>query len=369
MQRAALALSLFTAVAQQATAQVFPSSAGPVRVERISEGLEHPWAMAFLPDGRLLVTERPGRLRIVEGGRVSAPLAGAPEVWESGQGGLLDVALARDFAQTGTLFLSYSEPAEGGARTAVARARLEGDGLEDLAVIYRQTPTLQSGRHFGSRIVVAADGALFVTLGDRGRDAGAQDLRSGLGKVIRIRPDGSIPQGNPFVQGGEAPPEIWSWGHRNPQGAALDEDGTLWSVEHGARGGDEINRTLPGVNHGWPVISYGRHYSGAKIGEGTAKEGMAQPLFVWDPSIAPSGLTVYAGELFPDWRGDLFTGGLRAELLARVEMGPDGPTGREERLFEGEFGRIRDVRTGPDGALWFLTDEADGAIFRVAPAD
>ena len=372
MRRAALASGLLALLASPTLAaaqEAFASSAGPLRVETVAEGLEHPWAMAFLPDGRLLVTERPGALRIVDRGRVSAPLDGIPEVWEAGQGGLLDVALARDFAQSGVLFLSYAEPAEGGARTAVARARLAGDRLEDVTVIHRQSPTLQGGRHFGSRIVPAADGTLFVTLGDRGWDAGAQDLTSGLGKVIRIGADGSIPPDNPFAQGGEGAPELWSWGHRNPQGAALDAQGRLWTVEHGARGGDEINRPEPGVNHGWPVISYGRHYSGAKIGEGTEKEGMAQPLFVWDPSIAPSGLTVYEGELFPDWRGDLFTGGLRAELLARVEMGPDGPTGREERLFDGEFGRIRDVRTGPDGALWFLTDEDPGAVFRVTPAD
>jgi glucose/arabinose dehydrogenase len=361
------ALTLLAATG--AGAESFPSSAGPLRVEQVAGGLENPWGLAFLPDGRLLVTEKPGRMRLVEGGRLSAPLGGVPEVFDSGQGGLLDVALARDFAATGTLFFAFSEPAEGGARTAVARARLAGDRLEDVAVIFRQTPVGRGGRHFGARIVPAPDGTLFVGLGDRGMDDGAQDLGGHLGKVIRIAPDGSAPPDNPFAARPGARPEIWSWGHRNIQGAALDAEGRLWTVEHGARGGDEINRPGPGMNHGWPVISYGTQYSGAPIGEGTARPGMAQPLFHWDPSIAPSGMAFVSGGAFADWDGDIVVGALRGALLARVEMREGRPTGREERLLEGELGRIRDVRLGPDGALWLLTDDDPGGVWRVTPAD
>jgi glucose/arabinose dehydrogenase len=352
-----------------AAAETFPSSAGPLRVERVAGGLENPWGLAFLPDGRLLVTERPGRMRIVADGRPSEPLAGLPEVWASGQGGLLDVALSPDFARTGLLFFAFAEPAGNGARTAVARARLDGDRLADVAVIFRQTPVRGGGRHFGARIVPAPDGTLFVGLGDRGMDDGAQDLGGHLGKVVRIRADGSVPPDNPFVGRDGARPEIWSLGHRNVQGAALGPDGRLWTVEHGARGGDEINAPAAGANHGWPVVSYGTHYSGLPIGEGTEKPGMEPPLFHWDPSIAPSGLTFVTGAAFPDWEGDIVVGALKDRLLARVEMEDGRPTGREERLLEDEFGRIRDVRTGPDGALWFLTDEDPGGLYRVTPAD
>ncbi len=369
MRLSGLVVVMLSALGAAALAETFPSSAGPLRVEEVAGGFEHPWAFAFLPDGRILVTERPGSMRLIDNGEASPPLQGVPDVWNAGQGGLLDVALAPDFAESGMLFLSYSEAEGRAARTAVARARLEGDALRDVAVIYRQTPTMAGGRHFGSRIVVAPDGSLFVTLGDRGARQEAQDLGGALGKVVRVRPDGSIPDDNPFLGVAGAAPELWSYGHRNPQGATLDAQGRLWTVEHGARGGDEINRPEAGVNHGWPVISYGRHYSGLPIGEGTKKEGMAQPEFYWDPSIAPSGLAFLDSDLFPDWRGDLFAGALRDQLIARVEMGPDGPTGREERLFEGEFGRIRDVRAGPDGALWFLTDENPGGLYRVAPLD
>jgi glucose/arabinose dehydrogenase len=356
-------------LASAAAAETYPTSAGPVRVERVAGGLSYPWGMDFLPDGRVLVTERSGALRLVTDGAVSDPIAGVPAVYDSGQGGLLDVALSPDFAETGLLFLSYAEPAAGGARTAVARARLAGDRLEDVETIFRQRPALSGGRHFGSRIVPAPDGTLFVTLGDRGARDMAQDPSNLIGKLVRIAPDGAIPPDNPFVGRSGHAPEIYSIGHRNTQGADLDAEGRLWTVAHGARGGDEINRPEAGRNYGWPVISYGRHYSGASIGEGTAKPGMEQPLFYWDPSIAPSGLTVYDGALFPEWRGDLFVGALRGQLLARVEIEDGAPTGVEERLLEGALGRIRAVETGPDGALWLLTDESPGGLWRIVPGE
>jgi glucose/arabinose dehydrogenase len=368
MRRPALLLAALLA-GPSAAAAVIDSSAGPLRLEMVADGLEHPWGLAFLPDGRLLVTEREGRMRLIADGRLSTPLAGVPEVYASGQGGLLDVALAPDFAATGTLFFSYAERAEGGARTAVARARLDGERLADVTVIFRQSPVEGGGRHFGSRLVPLPDGTLFVTTGDRGEDDLAQDPAATIGKVLRIAADGSAPPDNPFVGRAGFAPEIWSLGHRNPQGATLDDRGRLWTVEHGARGGDEINRPEAGRNYGWPVISYGRHYSGLPIGEGTEAPGLEQPLFVWDPSIAPSGLAFYDGALMPEWRGDLFTGGLRAELLARVDLENGVPTGTEERLLDGAIGRLRDVRAGPDGALWLLTDENPGGVWRLAPAD
>ena len=335
-----------------------------------SEELEHPWGLAFLPDGRLLVTERPGRLRIVEAdGRLSKPLANLPEVAHRGQGGLLDVALDPDFASNRTIYLSYAEPGEGGAGTAVARAVLGDTGLSDVAVIFRQQPKVGAGNHYGSRLVFAADGTLFVTMGDRFayRDQ-AQNLANHLGKIIRINRDGSTPSDNPSVGRAGARPEIWSYGHRNVQGAALEPaTGRLWTAEHGARGGDEINRPEAGKNYGWPVITYGVDYSGARIGEGTAKPGMEQPVHYWDPSIAPSGMAFYTGSAFPDWRGDLFVGSLKFGYLVRLDM-EDGKIVGEERLIEDLDQRVRDVRQGPDGNLYLLTDEDDGAILRLAPA-
>ncbi len=346
-----------------------------IAAEPVVTGLEHPWGLAFLPDGDMLVTERPGRLRLVsDGSLVAEPVSGVPRVWARGQGGLLDVAVGPDFAENGEVFLSYSEPGEGGAGTAVARGRLvrEGDGgrLEDVEVIFRQQPKLGGGVHFGSRIVVGRDGTLFVTLGERGQKPLAQDLSTHMGKVVRIDPDGSVPADNPFVGQPNARPEIWSYGHRNPQGATLHPDtGELWTVEHGARGGDEINIPKPGVNHGWPVITYGVDYSGATIGIGTEAPGMAQPHHHWDPSIAPSGLAFYTGDLVPAWQGDLFVGALRGQMLVRLDLDDERRIVGEERLFEGALGRVRDVRQGPDGALWLLTDEPDGSLVRVAPAE
>jgi len=362
MRAATVVLALLTVAVAQA--QSFDTRAGAVSVTRVAGGLEHPWSLAFLPDGRALVTERPGRLRILDDGALSPPLGGVPAVYDSGQGGLFDVAPAHDFAQSGVVYLSYAEPRDGGAGTALARAVLAGDRLRDLRVIFRQNRFSGGGRHFGGRIVVNPDGTLFLTTGDRGDSDRAQDLGDHAGKVLRLAPDGAAPADNPLVGRPGALPEIWSYGHRNPQGAGLDAQGRLWTVEHGARGGDEINRPEPGANHGWPVISYGRHYWGGRIGEGTAKPGMAQPLHVWDPSIAPSGLIVYDGALFPDWRGDVIVGALKFQLLSRVDPG----TGAEERILDGAFGRIRDVRQAPDGAIWFLTDEDPGGVYRMTPA-
>ena len=342
-----------------------------VRVETVARGLEHPWALAFLPDGRMLVTERPGRLRIVErDGRISDPLAGVPQVLARGQGGLLDVALDPRFADNRLVYLSYAEPGAGGtAGTAVARGRLGQGRLEDVRVIYQQQPKVRGAAHFGSRLVFARDGTLFVTQGDRAAYSdGAQDLSVGIGKIVRINPDGSVPRDNPFVGRAGARPEIWSYGHRNVQSAALHpRTGQLWTVEHGARGGDELNRPEAGKNYGWPVITYGVDYSGAKIGEGTAKPGMEQPVYYWDPVIAPSGMTFYTGDALPDWKGSLFIGSLDPGLLVRLTL-KDGRVAREERYLADLGERIRDVRQGPDGLVYLLTDSGDGRVLRVLPA-
>jgi glucose/arabinose dehydrogenase len=343
---------------------------GAVRVETVARGLEHPWALAFLPDGRMLVTERPGRVRIVEpDARLSEPLGDVPRVQARGQGGLLDVALDPHFAENRLVYLAYAEPGEGRtAGTAVVRGRF-GDGrLEGVQVIYQQQPKVAGANHFGARLVFARDGTLFVTQGERFdyRDQ-AQDLSSDLGKIVRINPDGSVPRDNPFVGREGVRPEIWSYGHRNVQSAGLHpHTGHLWTVEHGARGGDELNRPEAGKNYGWPVISYGVHYSGAKIGEGTAKPGMEQPIYYWDPVIAPSGMTFYTGEVFPDWKGSLLIGSLQPGLLVRLTLDDGRVTGEERYL--GDLGeRIRDVRQGPDGQLYLLTDSRDGRILRVLP--
>lgn len=339
------------------------------RVEVVAGGLEHPWGLAFLPDGRMLVTERPGRLRIVAAdGTVSPPVEGVPTVDDNGQGGLLDVALDPAFAQNGLVYLSFSEPGEGGSGTSVARGRLDGTTLRDVGVIYRQTPKVGGGRHFGSRLVFAPDGTLFVTQGDRGSmSESAQDLATTIGKVVRIKPDGSIPADNPFVGRSDARAEIWSYGHRNAQGATIDPaTGLLWTVEHGARGGDELNQPQAGRNYGWPVITYGRDYSGEKIGVGTTRSGLEQPVYYWDPSIAPSGLTFYTGDAIPAWKGSLFLGALAGQRLVRLTLREGKVTGEEVLLADlGE--RIRDVVEGPDGFLYLLTDSDDGRVLRIRP--
>lgn len=344
-----------------------------LRVEEVARGLEHPWSLAFLPDGRMLITERPGRLRIVRpDGRLSLPASGVPAVHASGQGGLLDVVLAPDFSQSHTIFLSYSEPGAEGARTAVARAELV-DGplptLRNVHVIFAQKDRHVGGAHFGSRLVFARDGTLFVTLGDRfaHRDR-AQTLDNHYGKIVRIRPDGSVPPDNPFVKRAGALPEIHSYGHRNVQGAALHPaTGQLWTHEHGPQGGDEVNIERAGANYGWPVITFGREYgTGSKIGEGTERADVTPPLWQWTPSIAPSGMAFCTGNRYAGWQGSLFVGSLKFRLLARLEL--DGDTiVREERLLTDLGERVRDVRQGPDGLLYLLTDETDGRLLRLAP--
>jgi glucose/arabinose dehydrogenase len=332
----------------------------------VAQGFDSPWSVAFLPGGGYLVTERDGQLRRVDAeGNISAPLAGVPPVAASGQGGLLDVVLDRAFATNRVLYLSYSEPGAGGAGTAVARATLGAEGLTDIKVIFRQVPKVQGGRHFGSRIVQAADGHLFITTGDRGHQGFVQDMASTIGKVIRIRPDGAVPADNPFVATAGARPEIWSLGHRNAQGATLHPTtGKLWLHEHGARGGDEVNVPEAGKNYGWPVITLGVDYSGAKIGEGKAKAGMEQPIHSWTPSIAPSGMAFSTHAAFKDWRGDLFVGALAGARLMRVDIEGDRVVGEEALLTDlGE--RIRDVREGPDGALYLLTDSSAGQLLRL----
>jgi aldose sugar dehydrogenase len=339
------------------------------RVTDYAKGLEHPWGMAFLPDGRLLVTERPGRLRVVaKNGQLSAPVKNVPEVAARGQGGLLDVALDPQFAQNRTIYLSYAEPGDDGtASTAVARARFADTALQDVKVIYRQQPKVASGGHYGSRIVFRRDGTMFITQGERMRfSEQAQNLNSGLGKVVRINRDGSIPRDNPFVGKAGARPEIWSYGHRNVQSAALHpETGVLWTVEHGARGGDELNHPEAGKNYGWPVISYGREYSGRAIGEGiTHRAGMEQPVYFWDPVIAPSGMVVYTGSAYPQWKGSFFIGSLTPGALVRLEL-KNGRVSKEERYLGNLDERIRDVEQGPDGLLYVATDSPRGKIVRI----
>jgi aldose sugar dehydrogenase len=364
--------SLLIATGARGQAPASGSSAGELEVRTVARGLVNPWALAFLPDGAMLVTERPGRMRIVTSeGKISPPLQGVPEVWASGQGGLLDVVTDRSLAQNRTIYFCYAERADGGGRTAVARARLD-DGnsrLDDVKVIFRQQGPLSSGNHYGCRIVQAEDGNLFVTLGDHfaHRDQ-AQSLGDHLGKVIRISPDGSVPSGNPFAGRADARPEIWSYGHRNAQALAIHpSSGEVWAIEHGPRGGDEVNVIAKGKNYGWPVIGYGVDYSGAKIHDASSKDGMEQPVKYWVPSIAPSGMAFYTGTLFPKWSGSLFTGALRSAMLVRLTLNANAVIS-EERLLQNLNERIRDVRQGPDGALWLLTDSASGRLLRVAPA-
>jgi aldose sugar dehydrogenase len=358
-------------VQAQAPRSPTPASVkGVLHVQAITKGLEHPWSLAFLPDKRMLVTERPGRLRVIgSDGSVSEPLTGVPQVYASGQGGLLDVALSPTFDKDRLVYLSFAESGEGGAGTAVARGRLGEGGLENTQVVWRQQPKVGGSNHWGSRIVFRPDGTLFVTLGERFNHSDrAQDLSATLGKVVRINADGSAPGDNPFINRAGARPEIWSYGHRNVQAAALHPDtGQLWTVEHGARGGDELNHPEAGKNYGGPVISYGTHYSFFKIGEGTAKPGMEQPVYYWDPVIAPSGMVVYTGDLFAGWKNSFLVGSLTPGGLVRLVM-KDGKVAQEERYLGELRERIRDVRQASDGSLYLLTDARNGQILRVTPA-
>ena len=336
-----------------------------VDVQQVVSGLDEPWSIAFLPSGAVLITERAGRLLHVDGTKITQ-VAGLPDVFAQGQGGLLDVVPARNYAQTQEIFLTYAEPRSGGAGTALAIAKFDdvGETLIDLRTIYRMNTTSTRDIHFGGRVVEASDGTLLLTNGERGNGDLSQDMQADNGKVIRINRDGSIPDDNPFVNGGGLP-EIWSLGHRNPQGAALDTNGRFWLVEHGAMGGDEINHPEAGKNYGWPIITFGRNYDGNKIGIGTEAPGLEQPAFYWDPSIAPSGMMIYSGKLFPQWQGNIFVGSLKFDMISRLEI--DGDTASEaERLFQDQYIRIRDIREAPDGSIWFLS-VGDGAAYRISP--
>jgi glucose/arabinose dehydrogenase len=370
--RSALAALALVASAMGAHAQesrVVQTQTGPLSVETIARGLENPWGLAFLPDGRMLVTEKTGRLRIVSrNGQISKPIANVPRVAARGQGGLLDVALSPGFARDQTVFLSYSEPGQGGqAGTALARARLANDAeLSDVRVIFQQTPKVDGGQHFGSRIAFARDGAIFLTTGDRGKLEPSQDVSGTIGVVVRLNGDGSPIKDNPFVGQAGARPEIFSYGHRNIQGAAIHpRTGALWVHEMGPRGGDEVNVVGAGRNYGWPLVSWGSHYSGVAIAKPSTRPDLADAIHQWTPSIAPSGMAFYEAALIPNWRGSLLVGALAGRMIVRVSLDGEKVTG-EERISLGA--RIRDVRVGPDGAVYVITDESNGRILRLAPA-
>jgi glucose/arabinose dehydrogenase len=363
---------LFAALLTALSALPLAAHSGELRIEVVASGLDHPWGLAFIGDGRMLVSERPGRLRVIAAdGKVSAPVDGLPAVEVTGQGGLLDVVADRDFARNRMIYFCYAEAAAQGSgnSTALASARLSDDArrLEKLTTIFRQTPKISSRLHFGCRIVEADDGRLFLTLGERGsRMADAQKLDNHHGKIVRIGKDGAVPADNPFVNRPGALPEIWSYGHRNGQGATLGPDGRLWMHEHGPQGGDEINRPEAGKNYGWPVITYGENYGGGTIGDGlTQKAGMEQPVHFWVPSIAPSGMAFVRSERYgKSWRGNLLVGSLKLGYLARLEMNGSRVI-REEKLLTGLRQRVRDVREGPDGTIYLLTDEGKGQLLRL----
>ena len=340
------------------------TKAGTIKVETVATGLSHPWGLAFLPDGRMLVTERSGTLRLVsKDGKLSPPLSGVPKVVAMGQGGLLDVAIDPDFKSNNLVYLTYSEPGEGGASTAVARGKLGESGLDGVEVIFRQEPKVQGGNHFGSRLAFAHDGKLFVTLGERFTFTPAQDLTNDLGKIVRINPDGSVPKDNPFVGRTDARPEIWSYGHRNPQGAAIHpETGKLWETEFGPRGGDELNIPQAGANYGWPVVSWGNHYTGEDIPDPPTHPEFADAIYHWNPVISPSGITFYTADAIPAWKGNLLIGGLSEQAIVRLTLDGEKVV-VEERIPMGA--RIRDVVQGPDGAVYALTDEGNGEILRL----
>ena len=352
-----------------AAAQEVRTEEHAFRVVRVVEGLDHPWSVVFLPDGRMLVTERAGRLRSVTNGKLDPqPIAGLPAVAPHGQGGLHDVVLHPQFAKNGLVYFAYSGRGSDGYGTELARAELKGNRLENLQVLFRQSPKGSSGNHFGGRVVFDRAGFVYLTLGDRGEMNRAQKPDDHAGSVIRLHDDGRVPADNPFVGRPGWKPEKFDLGHRNMQGAALHpQTGLLWTHEHGPQGGDEINVIRPGLNHGWPVITYGVQYViGTKIGEGTAKEGMTQPLKYWVPSIAPSGMAFYTGDRFPKWKGDLFVGALRDRMLVRLRLDGEKVV-KEERMLQGVLGRIRDVRSAPDGFLYLLTDENPGVLARLEP--
>ncbi|MEC9078839.1 MAG: PQQ-dependent sugar dehydrogenase [Pseudomonadota bacterium] len=349
----------------------FTSEKASFQVVVIATGLDHPWSMAFLPEGDFLVTERSGALRLIRKGRLQdQPIAGLPEISaKRDQGGLLDIALDPAFDQHGRLCLSYVAQAEGGRGTEIGCGIFRDDRLDEFKVIFRALPKNKSGRHFGCRLLFA-DGYLYATLGDRGNRPQAQDRGTHPGSVVRLMADGTVPADNPFIGHSTDQPELYAYGNRNPQGLAQDPiTGAIWMHEHGPRGGDELNRLMAGANYGWPVISYGKEYFLPKaVGEGTHNSGMEQPVHYWVPSIAPSGMTVYSGPDFTGWRGSLFLGSLKFQELVRLEL-DQGRVVAEERFLSAEFGRIRDVRQGPDGALYLLTDAAEGQLLKLVPAE
>jgi glucose/arabinose dehydrogenase len=339
----------------------------------VAKGLENPWAVEPLPGGDFLVTEKPGRMRIVSAaGALGRPIGGVPAVDARGQGGLLDVALSPGFANDRTIYWSYSEPRKGGNATSVARAVLSADRgrLEQVKVIFRALPVYDGDKHYGSRLVFGPDGMLYVTLGERSDKPmrpQAQQLGSHMGKILRIRPDGSVPDDNPFAGKADTLPEIWTLGHRNVQAAAFDPEGRLWDIEHGTNGGDELNLIQKGKNYGWPLQAYGEEYSGDPIPDATtARDGMEQPVYYWDPVIAPSGAQFYTGDAFPEWRNNLFIGSMKDRMLVRLTLEGDRVSG-EEHLLTDRKQRVRDVRQGPDGALYLVTDEKNGELWKIAP--
>ena len=358
-----MAVCVTLGFAASAQAEDIQTSEGALQLTQVAQGFDVPWGLGLLPGGGSLVTERDGRLLFVENGTVTE-VKGVPRVAAQGQGGLLDVLVPHDFSSHRVIFWSYSKRVGHGATTAVARGKLSrrNTALTDVRDIFVASPASTTGRHFGSRLAEGPDGAIYVTIGVRGDRPSAQEVGSHNGSVVRINPDGSVPRDNPLVGRTGAQPEIWSYGHRNPQGLAFDTQGRLWSAEHGARGGDEINLIGRGLNYGWPVIAYGRHYSGLKIGEGTSRAGMEQPIHYWDPSIAPSNLLIYSGKMWPDWRGDILVGSLKFDYIARLS---GTPLTEVEQIKSDETGRIRDIEEAADGSIWFLS-ETEGALYRLS---
>ena len=372
LQIVMLSIAFFTSALAQDRSAVINSEKHTFRVVTLLKGLEYPWSVAFLPDGRMLVTERVGRLRLVgQDLRMDPkPIAGLPDVAATGQGGLFDVVLHPEHAQNGWIYWAYNAPGAGGWGTALARGKLQGSRMTEVQVLFSMKPKTRSSQHFGGRIVFDRAGMLYLTLGDRGDKERAQKLDDHAGSVIRLHDDGRVPVDNPFAKRVEALPEKWTLGNRNMQGASLHpKTGELWTHEHGPQGGDEVNVMRAGLNYGWPVITYGVNYGfGTRIGEGQTKPGMVQPLHLWVPSIAPSGMAFVSGSKFPQWTGDLLVGALRDQMLVRLELDGEKVV-REERLLRGIVGRIRDVRMGPDGLVYLLTDDSEGAFLRLEPVN
>ncbi len=364
----ASAVALFLALGAPAHSQTLQSSAGPIQVEEVAGDFFGPWSLGFLPDGGVLVTEKAGTLWHLRADGSRVEVTGLPDdVVEIGQGGLMDVLIPRDFAQSRQIIFSHAARLSGGAGTVISAGVLSHDGtrLDNLQRLFEMRPASSAGRHFGGRLVEGPQGHIFLSIGDRGDRPAAQDLGRHNGSIIRINRDGSVPDDNPLVGRDGALSEIWTWGHRNPQGMTLDAQGRLWTNAHGARGGDEVNLIEKGQNYGWPVISYGVHYSGAKIGEGTSKPGMEQPAFYWDPSIAPSGLVIYSGKLWPEWEGDFLIGSLKFDMVSRLS---GDPLKEVERIEGDATSRVRDLREAPDGSIWMIS-EGNGAIYRLTPVD